>query len=106
MNLFPSPPCSPGSIASDLYEGDHNNNNHHHHPSSSSSAAGKVFCGSCDKPLSSDWFCADCHQKCATCNRFLSAGDHCTRCWAFDRQHSTFVRKQSISPPSPSYSTY
>ncbi|KAI9319675.1 hypothetical protein BX666DRAFT_1915126 [Dichotomocladium elegans] len=76
MDHFPSPPMSP---AQQYY---HDDDDH------------MVFCGSCDKALSSDWFCINCHKRCSTCNRFLSVDDHCSRCWTFDDQHNIFVRKQ------------
>lgn len=68
---FPSPPSSP------LMNSDE-----------------KVMCGSCDKPLSSDWFCSDCHTKCTTCNRFLGDAEYCTRCWTFDIQSHSFIQKE------------
>ncbi|KAG2210375.1 hypothetical protein INT46_000956 [Mucor plumbeus] len=73
MNFFPSPPSSPQLTSSN----------------------DKVMCGSCNKTLSSDWFCADCHTKCSTCNRFLSNADYCTRCWSFDQHNNRLVRKPS-----------
>lgn len=90
MDLFPSPPSSP------VQQPQHDDPND-----------GKVICGSCDKVLSSDWFCADCHQRCATCNRFLSAGEHCTRCWCFDSIKNMYIRKPrhihaAIAQPPPS----
>ncbi|KAL7335946.1 hypothetical protein PS15p_201349 [Mucor circinelloides] len=74
MNFFPSPPSSPQLSA----------------------ASDKVMCGSCNKTLSSDWFCSDCHTKCSTCNRFLSDSDYCTRCWSFDHHSNCLVRKPSL----------
>ncbi|KAI9249643.1 hypothetical protein BY458DRAFT_525418 [Sporodiniella umbellata] len=57
MNYFPSPPPSPTMNPA------------------------QVFCGSCSKPLSSSWYCSDCHIKCKTCNRFLTHRyEQCTRC--------------------------
>ncbi|KAI8880458.1 hypothetical protein K501DRAFT_191253 [Backusella circina FSU 941] len=71
MNYFPSPPTSPTM----------NNTN-------------KPMCGSCEKTLDSDWYCADCHTKCNTCNRFLSQYDYCTRCWSFDTCTNQYIRKE------------
>ena len=73
-HLFPSPPSSP------IVQYDQQ-------------VVDMVICGSCDKTLSSDWFCSDCHKRCETCNRFLSPDEHCTRCWIFDTRYNTFVRK-------------
>ncbi|KAI8394103.1 uncharacterized protein BYT42DRAFT_609850 [Radiomyces spectabilis] len=70
--FFPSPPSSPIQHAADQI---------------------KVLCGSCDRALSSDWFCSDCHKKCATCNRFLSSQEYCSRCWSYDTLHNLYVRK-------------
>ncbi|ORZ09815.1 hypothetical protein BCR42DRAFT_423114 [Absidia repens] len=69
MNFFPSPPSSP-TLNDD-----------------------KVMCGECDKPLSSDWFCADCHKKCEFCNRFLTGMEQCSRCWVYDSYQHLYVRK-------------
>ncbi|ORY89978.1 hypothetical protein BCR43DRAFT_499790 [Syncephalastrum racemosum] len=69
MDYFPSPPSSPIL------------------------GADKVVCGSCDKALNNDWFCVDCHEKCDSCNRFLSHGEHCSRCWSFDALQNLYVRK-------------
>jgi hypothetical protein len=71
MNFFPSPPSSPLL----------NNSS-------------KVICGSCNKSLSSDWFCSDCHIKCNTCNRFLAHSEFCSRCWSFDDKRHCLVRKR------------
>ncbi|OBZ81467.1 hypothetical protein A0J61_10483 [Choanephora cucurbitarum] len=76
MNCFPSPPSSPVIP---------NNNNE------------KVICGSCDKPLSNDWFCSSCHTKCSLCNRFLNDTEYCTRCWSFDHDLQGLVRKELSS---------
>lgn len=78
MNYFPSPPSSPILL---------NSNSNHEVVDT------LAICGSCDKPLSSDWFCSDCHQKCTTCNRFLSENEYCTRCWK--RDGGSLVRKNN-----------
>ncbi|KAI8381588.1 uncharacterized protein BYT42DRAFT_567078 [Radiomyces spectabilis] len=70
MDCFPSPPMSPTLLPD------------------------RIVCGSCDKVLSSDWFCSDCHTKCSICNRFLALEEFCTRCWAFDSGVNAYVRKQ------------
>ncbi|KAI8996985.1 hypothetical protein BDB01DRAFT_830615 [Pilobolus umbonatus] len=73
MNYFPSPPSSPVIL---------------------SATVNKVICGSCDKPLSNDWFCSDCHIKCNICNRFLSYHEQCSRCWLFNDTTNCYVRKE------------
>ncbi|KAI9033916.1 hypothetical protein CLU79DRAFT_726236 [Phycomyces nitens] len=96
MDFFPSPPSSPRQRY----------------------IADKVTCGSCDKVLSSDWFCSDCHTKCSICNRFLSPHERCTRCWSFNTLQNLYIRKPNLrlllpchpycnttSSPNPSPST-
>ncbi|CAO3646517.1 unnamed protein product [Cunninghamella echinulata] len=86
MNYFPSPPASPTPSTFDEYDDYLTMNNNNEDDD-------KVTCGSCDKPLASDWFCSDCHKKCTICNRFLS-NEQCSRCWVFDSFKNTYVRKQ------------
>ncbi|SAM05789.1 hypothetical protein [Absidia glauca] len=69
MNFFPSPPSSPTPSSFD-----------------------KVMCGECEKPLSSDWFCSNCHKHCDICNRFLTL-EQCSRCWVYDEYQHSYVRK-------------
>ncbi|KAI8880963.1 hypothetical protein K501DRAFT_9650 [Backusella circina FSU 941] len=64
-------------------------------PPSSPVMMDKVVCGTCDKALSSDWYCSDCHTKCDTCNRFLSENEYCTRCWTFDHRCNGYIRKEA-----------
>ncbi|CAO3628680.1 unnamed protein product [Cunninghamella blakesleeana] len=94
MNYFPSPPASPTPSTFDE-DDDYMNINDND----------KVICGSCDKPLSSDWFCSDCHKKCTICNRFLT-NEQCSRCWVFDPFKNTYVRKQQQQPTYYYYSHY
>ncbi|OAD77951.1 hypothetical protein PHYBLDRAFT_141812 [Phycomyces blakesleeanus NRRL 1555(-)] len=82
MDFFPSPPSSPRQ----LYIDD------------------KVVCGSCDKVLSSDWFCSDCHTKCTICNRFLSPHEHCSRCWSFNTLQNLYIRKPNLHLLIPCHS--
>ncbi|ORZ14510.1 hypothetical protein BCR42DRAFT_417055 [Absidia repens] len=79
MDYFPSPPSSPTPSTFD-----------------------KVMCGECEKPLSSDWFCSDCHKRCDICNRFLT-NEQCSRCWVYDEYQHSYVRKPRYfyQPPPP-----
>lgn len=81
MDCFPSPPSSPSPYAylddlDDLDDPDYT-------PSQNEPA---VVCGSCDKALGPDWFCSNCHMRCAICNRILVKDykdAYCTRCWVY-----------------------
>ncbi|KAI8075385.1 uncharacterized protein B0P05DRAFT_547326 [Gilbertella persicaria] len=77
-------------------------------PPSSPTLGHRVICGECDKPLAADWFCADCHKKCSTCNRFLGLDEYCTRCWTLDPVSRQLLPKYAPSfsgLPSPTHST-
>ncbi|KAI7872330.1 hypothetical protein BDF14DRAFT_1752119 [Spinellus fusiger] len=84
MQFLPSPPTSPRQHYLD----------------------DSVICGSCDKVLSSDWFCSDCHTKCTICNRFLSPQEHCTRCWTFSTLKNHYIRKHNHQPSHNSYCSH
>ncbi|KAI8975075.1 hypothetical protein BDF20DRAFT_876807 [Mycotypha africana] len=92
MNAFPSPPASPMMMT---MEASNNTTG-----AAYSSDMDKVICGSCDRVLSSDWFCSSCHKKCSTCNRTLIESEYCTRCWTFDNKSNQFIRNQTLTRPS------